>query len=123
MDQFFSFKIDEQGVAHLNFNLLDEKINKLSSELLFRFEKLLDKIASNQTIKMLIIKSGKTDNFIAGADVNEIKAITTEDDAFRKVIHGQTIFNKLENLPFPTICVINGSCLGGGLELALACKR
>jgi 3-hydroxyacyl-CoA dehydrogenase/enoyl-CoA hydratase/3-hydroxybutyryl-CoA epimerase len=122
MDQFFSFNIDEQGVAHLNLNLLDEKVNKLTSDLLFTFEKLLDKISSNQTIKFLLIKSGKVDNFIAGADVNEIKAITTEDEALQKLIQGHTIFNKLENLPFPTICVIHGSCLGAGLELALACN-
>lgn len=122
MDQFFSFKIDEQGVAHLIFNLLEEKVNKLTSDLLGAFEELLDKMSSNKSIKILIIKGGKKDNFIAGADVNEIKAITTKDDALQKLIHGHTIFNKLENLPFLTICVIHGSCVGGGLELALACN-
>ncbi len=122
MEQFFSFKIDEQGVAYLIFNLLAEKVNKLTSDLLGTFEELLDQISSNKSIKILIIKSGKKDNFIAGADVNEIKVITTKDDALQKLTNGHTIFNKLENLPFLTICVIHGSCVGGGLELALACN-
>ncbi|MFT6077917.1 MAG: 3-hydroxyacyl-CoA dehydrogenase/enoyl-CoA hydratase/3-hydroxybutyryl-CoA epimerase, partial [Rickettsiales bacterium] len=67
-------------------------------------------------------KSEKKDIFIAGADINEIKDIKNPSDAHKKVLQGQEILSKISNLKIPTIALINGACLGGGLELALSCN-
>ncbi len=116
-----SLKIEANGVANLIFDLPNEKVNKLSELVLTELEKNLDEISKNKSIKILVISSAKKGNFIAGADINEIKSITDEKDAYKKVAQGQNIITKLDELKIPKIAVIGGSCLGGGLELALAC--
>jgi len=121
MSKSIKFSINSDGVANLIFDLENEKINKLDSATLLALEEILDEIADNKEIKILLFKSDKKGIFIAGADINEIKNIADENDAYRKVSEGQEILGKIETLPFPTIAVINGACMGGGLELALAC--
>ncbi|OFW81410.1 MAG: hypothetical protein A2887_03815 [Alphaproteobacteria bacterium RIFCSPLOWO2_01_FULL_40_26] len=122
MSNSLSLKIDKNGVANLVFDLPDEKINKLSAGVMSELEKALNVIDGNKAIRVLIITSAKKDIFIAGADINEIKDLREEKDAMKKVSRGQEIMNKIAALKIPTIAVINGACLGGGLELALACK-
>ena len=122
INQSLALQIDKNGVANLVFDATNEKVNKLSTAILLDLEKALNVIDNNKAIRVLLISSAKKDNFIAGADINEIKAITDEKDALAKVGKGQEILDKLAKLKIPTVCVINGSCLGGGLELALACK-
>lgn len=109
------------GIARLIFDLPNEKVNKLSTDILKEFEEKIEQISKNQDIKALVILSGKEGNFIAGADINEIKSITEEKTAYDLVAKGQNIITKITDLKIPTIAVINGACLGGGLELALAC--
>ena len=116
------FRIEENGFANLIFDNKEHKVNKLSIEVLTELEKILDSINNNPQIKILIISSAKKDNFIAGADINEIKEIIEEKDAQEKISRGQKILDKISQLIIPTIAIINGSCLGGGLELALACQ-
>ena len=86
-----------------------------------QFEALIDEVAAESSLQALIIKSAKEDIFIAGADISEIQNIDTAKDAYDLVRVGQGIFDKLAALKIPTIAAINGACLGGGLELALAC--
>ena len=117
-----SFNLENNGIAKLTFDLPNEKVNKLSSPVLFELDEILNEIVNNKKIKILQILSGKKDNFIAGADINEIKDLIDEKEALQKVAQGQEILTKIAKLPFPTIAVVNGSCLGGGLELALACQ-
>ena len=112
----------KEDIAYLIFNLHDEKVNKLSEKVLFELENILEKIEKNSKIKALIISSSKKDIFIAGADINEIKELTNKKLAKKKVQEAQNIFFKLENLNIATVALINGACLGGGLELALSCK-
>lgn len=116
------FSIDKSGVANLIFDLPDEKVNKLSKPVLEELERAINVIDGNKAIRVVLISSAKKDIFIAGADINEIRAITDEKDARQKVSKGQEILNKLAKIKIPTIAVINGACLGGGLELALACQ-
>lgn len=116
------FHLNKEGIANVVFDLPNEKVNKLSAKVLLELEKILDDIKTNNKIRVLVFRSEKKGIFIAGADINEIKAIKNEAEAFRKVSQGQNILNKIEDLPFPTVALINGACLGGGLELALSCR-
>lgn len=122
MAKNLQFKIDDNNIGNLIFNLPNEKVNKLSEQVLREFEDIIDKIKHNDDIKILIISSAKENIFIAGADINEIKDVTSKKAALNKVNDVHDIFFKLENLKIPTICLIKGACLGGGLELAMACK-
>jgi 3-hydroxyacyl-CoA dehydrogenase/enoyl-CoA hydratase/3-hydroxybutyryl-CoA epimerase len=121
MTNALTLTVEKNGVANLVFNLPNEKVNKLSAPVMSELEKALNVIDGNKGIRVLIITSEKKDIFIAGADINEIKDIYDEKTAYEKVSRGQNILNKIASLKIPTVAVINGACLGGGLELALAC--
>jgi 3-hydroxyacyl-CoA dehydrogenase / enoyl-CoA hydratase / 3-hydroxybutyryl-CoA epimerase len=111
-----------QNIATLTFDLENEKINKLSFEILKEFKEILNTIENDSSIKALVIDSAKKDIFIAGADIKEIEKLKDEKDVYEALMEVHEIFNKLENLTIPTIAYINGACMGGGLELVLACK-
>lgn len=122
MTNSLTLEIEKNGVANLVFDLPNEKINKLSAPVLEELEKAINVIDGNKAIRVLIITSNKKDIFIAGADINEIKDIRNPKDALEKVSRGQNILTQIAQLKIPTIAVIDGACLGGGLELALACQ-
>ena len=122
MTNALTLEIEKNGVANLIFDLPGEKVNKLSAPVMTELEKALNVIDGNKAIRVLIITSAKKDIFIAGADINEIKDLREEKDALTKVARGQAIMDKIAALKIPTVAVINGACLGGGLELALSCK-
>lgn len=113
-----------EGLATLTFDRPDSKVNLLTSSVMLRLEQLLqsmEELAAGNEVRAVLIRSAKPDNFIAGADLEEL---TSFDDAvFTREIsrRGQEIFLRLERLPVPTLVAINGSCAGGGMELSLAC--
>jgi 3-hydroxyacyl-CoA dehydrogenase/enoyl-CoA hydratase/3-hydroxybutyryl-CoA epimerase len=111
------------GIAVLTFDLPGEKVNKLTTAVMNEFDRLLDEIAADHAIKALVIRSGKPDIFIAGADIAEIRDITDANKGEELSRKGQSVLSKLESLPFPTVAAIHGPCLGGGLEFALACSH
>lgn len=120
--KFIECSLRTNGIAILIFNdQTDEKVNKLSKNALMELNDFLDQLNNNQEIKCMLIKSHKKGIFIAGADINEIKDISDPQDAMNKAQQGQLILHKISKLLFPTIAAINGACVGGGLELALAC--
>ncbi len=94
-------------------------VNALGGEVLGALGRVLD-IAEGDENKALII-TGSGMFFSAGADVKEIASISTSEDALEKVTLGQSVLNRVENFKKPIIAAINGICLGGGLELAMAC--
>lgn len=117
----FDWAVSE-GIATISFDLPGEKVNKLTLEAMSELSDLLDSLAKNSSIKVIVFKSNKPDIFIAGADINEIKDIHTPKDGEAKAKAGQAVLTKLSKMSAPTIAVIDGACLGGGLELALACS-
>lgn len=118
----FSYQINKDGIAILTFDLPGEKVNKLTTVVMDELDRLLDELAANKEIKALVFRSGKDTNFIVGADIAVIRNITDTETAERIAQRGQAVFAKLEALPFPTVAAIHGPCMGGGLELALACS-
>lgn len=109
-------------IAYVTFDNPDSKVNVLTSDVLRKFESLLDEVKAKPDLKALVITSKKKDVFIAGADIKEIEGITEIKDGIAKSSAGQEILNKLEDLSIPTVAVIDGVALGGGCELALACR-
>jgi len=121
MMKYFNRSTDERGISTLTFDTPNSEVNVLCFDALYELEQQAMEMQKDQSIKALFIESSKEHIFIAGADIKEIKAFKDPAEIAEKLRHGQKIFNQLENLPFPTVAMINGACLGGGLELALAC--
>ncbi len=116
-----SVKVIPQGdIAVVVLDLVGEKVNKLSSAVMMRLKEVLQDLKKSP-YKAVIFKSGKEKIFIAGADIEEIKNLTTKEQVEKAVSGGQGIFDELEDLPMPTIASINGACAGGGCEFILAC--
>lgn len=112
---------DRDNIAWLTFDKAESSTNTLSGEVVAEFSAVLDELGARNP-RALIIRSGKSSGFIAGADVEEFTKITSTDDALAIVRRGWDVMNKLAALPFPTLALVNGFCMGGGLELALACR-
>ncbi len=117
----FTYEIGRDGIAILTFALPGEKVNKLTTPVMEEFSALLDELGARKEIKALVFRSGKDESFIVGADIAEIRGITDAETGERLALTGQAVFSKLEALPFPTVAAIHGPCMGGGMELALAC--
>jgi 3-hydroxyacyl-CoA dehydrogenase/enoyl-CoA hydratase/3-hydroxybutyryl-CoA epimerase len=111
----------EDGLALLWFDDPDRSLNVFSTAVLNELGAMLDQAAADAGIKCLVILSRKPASFIAGADVHEFTKITGPEQAMELCAAGQRLFDKLAALRMPTAAVIHGTCLGGGLELALAC--
>ncbi len=111
--------IDE--IALVIFDQEGKKVNTLSTSLSPQFEEVIHYLKSSLTSKAVVIISGKADNFIAGADIGELLAASGSDEAQLFSQNGQKLFRQLAQLKQPVIAAIHGACLGGGLELALAC--
>ncbi|MET0681361.1 MAG: enoyl-CoA hydratase-related protein, partial [Burkholderiales bacterium] len=112
---------DGDGIAWLTFDKAGASTNTLSEDVMEELAAIVDRLAADKP-KGLVIRSGKPSGFIAGADVDEFTRIESVDDALAIVRRGWETFDRLAALPFPTIALVQGFCMGGGLELALACR-
>ena len=102
------------------------KLNILSGTVMSRLDDVLGEVeqhARNGRARVLVVRSGKEGTFIAGADVNEIAAVTDARDGAAKAALGQSVFSRIAALPIPSLAVVDGICLGGGTELILGCTH
>jgi 3-hydroxyacyl-CoA dehydrogenase/enoyl-CoA hydratase/3-hydroxybutyryl-CoA epimerase len=113
---------DAQNIAWLYLDKENSSSNVLSSTVLNELDTCITDIEAAKP-SALVILSAKKSGFVYGADVNEFTTFTGEAMALEFIKRGQSVFTRIEKLPFTTVAAINGFCLGGGMELALACAR
>jgi len=116
-----SLSRDGNGVAWLVLDDPSKKVNTVSTKFFVWFEALVTELERDAP-KALVILSGKADGFVAGADLEELLAVGDKADVIAMLQRGHDLMQRLAGLPFPTVAAIHGACLGGGLELALACR-
>jgi len=122
--QHLTHSTDENNIAWLILDVKDEAANVIGPELIEEMNSVIDKIKSSNP-KGMIISSGKDSGFIAGADVKKFEGMTNSESdrelALTFIHMGQALCQKIEDLPFPTLAMVKGFCMGGGLEIALSC--
>jgi 3-hydroxyacyl-CoA dehydrogenase/enoyl-CoA hydratase/3-hydroxybutyryl-CoA epimerase len=117
----WKLETDGDGIVWLSIDKAGASTNVLTAEVMAELDGIVNELAG-QKPRGLVIRSAKETGFVAGADVEEFTRIKDADDAMRMVKRGWDLYNKLAALPFPTLALVNGFCMGGGVELALACR-
>src|SRR5215831_7974676 len=111
----------QDGTATLWLDVAGKSFNVLNRKALTDFGAALDRVVAEPSVRRLVVTSAKPTGFLAGADVHEFQHVAGPQDASALSAAGQQLFDKLEALPVPSVALVSGPCLGGGLELALAC--
>lgn len=115
-------RTDEDGIAWLLFDKKDASANTLSAETLTELDAVLEKVERDHP-RGLVIRSAKRSGFIAGADIAQFRGVADPAQVEALLTRGHAVLDRLDRLPLPTVAVIHGYCLGGGLEVALACDH
>ena len=110
------------GVAILTFDTPHEVVNKISKAIGWELEEALQGLEADEVVKAIVIRSGKLDIFVAGADIDEFVVLRSVEEATRLSKDGQLLMQRIADSTKPVVAAIHGACLGGGLELALACS-
>jgi 3-hydroxyacyl-CoA dehydrogenase/enoyl-CoA hydratase/3-hydroxybutyryl-CoA epimerase len=113
---------DRGGILVVTLDQPGDSVNKVDRNLGVELERILEMTDRDKTIRGTVITSGKADIFIAGADIEQFLEFRVEDDAENASRFGQRLLNLLEKSRVPVVAAIHGACLGGGLELSLACR-
>ena len=121
MNDAWTLEIDSDWIAWLTFDVPGKSVNTFDTSTMRELDARLDELAGNESIKAVAIRSGKASSFIVGADIDELASIDDAEDARAKSEAGHALFGKIAALPVPVVVVVHGACLGGGLEMALAC--
>ena len=112
----------EESVAILTITRPPEnKVNVLTRQTMEELNRAVDECSLNDQIRVLVITGEGPYTFVAGADIKEIAAIGSPEEAADLARKGQSVLNKIEAMTKPVICAVNAICLGGGMELAMAC--
>ncbi|MCX2943806.1 enoyl-CoA hydratase-related protein, partial [Rahnella perminowiae] len=117
----FSLIFTTEHVGIITIDVPGEKVNTLKAEFAQQISAILHKAQQYPGLKGLVLISGKTDSFIAGADITMISGCQTAVQASELAQKGQTVMAQIASFSVPVVAAIHGACLGGGLELALAC--
>ena len=118
---YLSLENTDREIAVLTIDVPGVAVNSVSSRLLDEVATVLDSIEKDPAIKGLVIISGKTDNFVVGADLDEVRTLKDRESARAYIGKGNACLNRIEDLAVPVVCAIHGHCLGGGLEIPLVC--
>lgn len=119
--QHWQMQMREDGVLVLSFDRAGTPVNTFAQDVLIELEGLLERLAVEPP-KGLVIRSAKASGFIAGADIKEFQAFDEKGVVGDAIRRGQQVFQRLAELPIPTVAAIHGFCMGGGTEIALACR-
>lgn len=112
----------DDNIATITFDQPASRANVLSTEVWTELGQSIDSLAHQPDVRGAILVSAKPGIFIAGADLKELTQASNDPGLARSLIDlGLSVLHSLESLPFPTVAVLNGATLGGGLEVALAC--
>ena len=109
------------GVARLVLDLPGEPVNKITRAVRDELDGVLTTLGQDVAVRAVVLLSGKSDTFIAGADIDEFVALRSREEAYAFVRAGQALIDRIPVLGKPVVAAIHGTCLGGGLEAALAC--
>ncbi|XP_077301258.1 monolysocardiolipin acyltransferase Mtpalpha [Arctopsyche grandis] len=109
------------GVYVVTFDTPNSKVNSLNNAVMSEMTSVMNEIQSDPSVRAAVLISGKPGCFIAGADISMLESLKTVEEVTAVSKTGQAIFDRMENSPKPIVAAIQGSCLGGGLETALAC--
>ncbi|WP_318377439.1 fatty acid oxidation complex subunit alpha FadJ [Enterobacter sp.] len=121
MTTAFSLTVRPDQIAVVTIDVPGEKMNTLKAEFGVQVRAILKQIRENKDLRGVVFISAKKDNFVAGADIHMIDRCKTAKDAEELARQGQQVMAEIHALTIPVIAAIHGACLGGGLELALAC--
>jgi len=119
--RYFRVSTDENDVVTASLNVPDRPMNVLTEDVMQELSRIVQRVAQAKGLRAFVIRSHKESGFLAGADVTAIRDIDCPQHASALVLAGQQLFQRISRLSVPTIAVIHGPCLGGGLELAMAC--
>ncbi|MGA7585392.1 MAG: fatty acid oxidation complex subunit alpha FadJ [Rouxiella badensis] len=117
----FTLYFTEDNIGIVTIDVADEKVNTLKAEFVQQINSLLQQAQQHPKLKGLVFISGKKDSFIAGADISMIARCEKASEAEALAKKGQGVMAHIAGLSVPVVAAIHGACLGGGLELALAC--
>ena len=118
----FSQERDAEGVLVLTLDRPGEKVNTLDQGMIAEFAGILDEVERDGAVKAVVLRSGKPDGFIAGADIEDFTRIRSAEEGEALSRAGHAILGRVEGCRVPVVAAIHGACLGGGTELALACR-
>lgn len=122
MEKLASVRV-EDGIAYVCVDVAGERVNTLSTPMTDRFEEIIDGLEREPGLEGVVLYSGKPDGFIAGFDIGELKRFGADPGGLAALVkRGHALMASFEGLKVPVVAAIHGACLGGGLEVALACS-
>lgn len=116
-------ELTKTGVALVIIDSPGDSMNTLKADFAARFSEVLDRLDDDASVRAVVLASAKQDSFVAGADIQMLEELETAEQGTRLSRSGQAVLDRLERGPWPAVAAIHGACLGGGLELALACRE
>lgn len=119
--QHWQTELREDGVLLLSFDRAGSSVNTFGQDVLIELDALLERLALDPP-KGVVLRSAKASGFIAGADIKEFQTFDEKGTVGDAIRRGQQVFQRLAELPCPTVAAIHGFCMGGGTEIALACR-